>query len=50
MIGSGGNLGVYSKVEGTHPEIWVGNILEPESPNPVLAFSKVAAGVSCGEM
>ncbi len=37
-IESDGNLGIYSKAEGSHPEIWVGNILEPESPNPVLVL------------
>jgi hypothetical protein len=37
-VESDGNLGIYSKAEGSHPEIWVGNILEPESPNPVLTL------------
>jgi len=37
-VESDGNLGIYSKSEDSHPEIWVGNILEPESPNPVLAL------------
>jgi hypothetical protein len=35
---SDGNLGIYSKSESSHPEIWVGNILEPESSNPILAL------------
>jgi len=33
---SDGNLGIYTTPEGPHPEIWIGNILEPKSPNPVL--------------
>jgi len=35
---SDGNLGIYSIPKGSHPEIWVGNILDPESPNPALAL------------
>lgn len=35
-VESDGNLGIYSKPEGSHPEIWIGNILEPESSNPAL--------------
>jgi hypothetical protein len=37
-IESDGNLGIYSQSDEAHPEIWIGNILEPESPNPVLAL------------
>jgi hypothetical protein len=37
-VESDGNLGIYSKPEGSHPGIWIGNILEPESPNPVLVL------------
>ena len=32
------NLGIYFKSQGSQPEVWIGNILEPESPNPVLAL------------
>ena len=35
---SDGNLGIYSKSEGSEPEVWIGNIVEPESPNPVLVL------------
>ena len=31
---SDGNLGIYC----AEPEVWLGSILEPESPNPVLAL------------
>lgn len=31
---SDGNLGIYC----SQPEVWIGNILEPESPNPVLVL------------
>jgi hypothetical protein len=37
-VESDGNLGIYSKPAGSFPEIWIGNILEPESPNPALAL------------
>ncbi len=37
-VESDGNLGIYSKSKGPQPEIWIGNILEPESINPVLAL------------
>jgi len=33
-----GNLGIYSKPEGSQPEVWIGNILEPESHNPALVL------------
>lgn len=33
---SDGNLGIYHKTESSQPEVWLGNILEPESPNPAL--------------
>ena len=33
-VESDGNLGIYC----SEPELWIGNILEPESPNPVLAL------------
>ncbi|MCR4414385.1 MAG: hypothetical protein NUV77_18350 [Thermoguttaceae bacterium] len=33
---SDGNLGIYHKAEGSQPDVWLGNILEPESPNPAL--------------
>jgi len=35
---SDGNLGIYHKTGGSQPDLWVGDILEPESPNPVLAL------------
>lgn len=31
-----GNLGIYYKADGSQPEVWLGNILEPESQNPAL--------------
>jgi len=37
-VESDGNLGIYFQADDAQPEIWVGNILEPESPNPVLAL------------
>jgi len=33
-----GNLGIYWNRQGSQPEVWIGNILEPESPNPALAL------------
>jgi hypothetical protein len=33
-VESDGNLGIYC----SQPETWIGSILEPESPNPVLAL------------
>jgi hypothetical protein len=33
-----GNLGIYSQFGGCQSEVWIGNILEPESPNPVLVL------------
>ena len=35
-IESDGNLGIYHKVDSSRPEMWLGNILEPDSANPVL--------------
>jgi len=35
-VESDGNLGIYYKADGSQPQVWLGNILEPESPNPVL--------------
>jgi hypothetical protein len=32
-----GNLGIYHKTGGS-PDLWIGDILEPESPNPALAL------------
>jgi hypothetical protein len=37
-IESDGNLGIYFRAAGSQSEVWVGNILEPESPNPALAL------------
>ena len=37
-IGSDGNLGIYFKADASRPQLWLGNILEPESANPVLAL------------
>ena len=37
-LDSDGNLGIYHKTGGSQPDLWVGDILEPESPNPVLAL------------
>ena len=33
-----GNLGIYWKRQGSQPEVWIGNILDPESANPALAL------------
>ncbi len=35
---SEGNLGIYHKSGGSQPDLWIGEILEPESPNPVLVL------------
>ena len=35
-VESDGNLGIYYKADGSQPQVWLGNILEPESPNPAL--------------
>ena len=37
-LDSDGNLGIYHKAGGSQPDLWVGDILEPESPNPVLSL------------
>ena len=37
-LDSDGNLGIYHKTGGSQPDLWIGDILEPESPNPVLAL------------
>jgi hypothetical protein len=37
-IESDGNLGIYFKADASQPQVWLGNILEPESVNPVLAL------------
>ncbi len=37
-VESDGNLGIYFKADGSRPQLWLGNILEPESANPVLAL------------
>jgi hypothetical protein len=37
-IDSDGNLGIYHKTDSSQPDLWIGDILEPESPNPVLAL------------
>jgi hypothetical protein len=37
-LDSEGNLGIYHTSGGSQPDLWVGDILEPESPNPVLAL------------
>jgi hypothetical protein len=33
-VESDGSLGIYC----SQPQVWIGNILEPESPNPVLVL------------
>jgi len=33
-VESDGNLSIYC----SRPEVWIGNILEPQSPNPVLVL------------
>jgi len=33
-----GNLGIYYRASATGSEVWVGNILEPDSPNPTLVL------------
>ena len=35
---SDGDLAIYHKTGGSQPDLWIGDILEPESPNPVLAL------------
>jgi len=35
-VESDGNLGIYYKADGSQPQVWLGNILEPESSNPAL--------------
>ena len=35
-VESDGNLGIYYNGEGSQRELWLGNILEPESPNPAF--------------
>ena len=37
-IDSDGNLGIYHRTDSSQPDLWIGDILEPESPNPVLAL------------
>ena len=37
-LDSEGNLGIYHKSGGSLPDLWIGDILEPKSPNPVLAL------------
>ena len=37
-VESNGNLGIDSEGDGSQPKVWLGNILEPESPNPVLVL------------
>jgi len=35
-VESDGNLGIFYKADGSQPDVWLGNILEPKSPNPAL--------------
>ncbi|MGO8745111.1 MAG: hypothetical protein ACLQNE_03895 [Thermoguttaceae bacterium] len=35
-VQSDGNLGIYHQADSSQPEVWLGNIVEPESPNPAL--------------
>lgn len=37
-IDSEGDLAIYHKAGGSHSDLWIGDILEPESPNPMLAL------------
>jgi hypothetical protein len=37
-LDSDGNLGIYHQTGGAQSDLWVGDILEPESPNPVLSL------------
>jgi hypothetical protein len=32
------NLGIYHKTGGAQPDLWIGDILEPGSSNPMLAL------------
>lgn len=32
------NLGIYYRTSATGSEVWLGNILEPDSPNPTLVL------------
>ncbi len=33
-----GDLAIFHKSDGPQPDLWIGDILEPESPNPMLAL------------
>ena len=35
-VESDGNLGIYFKADSSQPQVWLGNILEPQSPNPAI--------------
>ncbi len=35
-VESDGNLGIYYKADDSARQVWLGNILEPQSPNPAL--------------
>jgi hypothetical protein len=35
---SDGDLAIYHRTAGSQPDLWIGDILEPDSPNPMLAL------------